>query len=513
MPVLESGLWVPELFPKQIDVFNSRSRILLVSGPRHSGKTWGVVHKVCRHLWETPGARVAMFSKTIKSAKDGGVWEDLVGFAIPEWIAANLESAVVPGVTFDYTVPPKLDGQTRTLYFRVRNMWGSESELKLFSLDYDGEVEVKVKGTRFSMIWFSELTNFEDRKVLVTTKQQLRMPHLRPDQHQWIADTNPGEDGPDSWIYKLWYQEKDMEISASMTDEEKLTFSEFQKQLGLIEIMLDDNPYLSEEKKREIKGDYSYDKDLYARYVEGKWVTGATKGRHFGDVFRESLHVVGDASALDDDDWEVALPSDSCYELICGWDLGDANHAAVIMEKITVGNKIHWLVLDELVIVRGQTSIEEFTLAFMEKMRTIEAMAGKTFHWRHWADESAMRYRSVVDDMDASVVMRASGGEIILEPVPKRPEDVKRRVHMMRRIIFEDRIKISANCKDVIQMFKKLRQGKTKAEYVSQDDHKHPFDALSYAVLMESAWDEQAVLPSVIKTKKRESDIVSMDLV
>ena len=97
-----------------------------------------------------------MFSRTLKNSKDGGNWSLLNRYILPEWFKAKigmkyttLTSEGIPGT--------KIDGQTRTPFFRVSNMHGGESELMLFSLDFDGDIEDKLKEMAFSMIWFSEL--------------------------------------------------------------------------------------------------------------------------------------------------------------------------------------------------------------------------------------------------------------------------------------------------------------------------------------------------------------------
>jgi hypothetical protein len=469
--------------------------MVLVSGPRWSSKTISVVHKVIRHLWETPNARVALFSKTIKNAKDGGVWDDIISFGLPEWLDAGL-TGKDDSIVFEYVVPPKADFITRTLYFKIRNYWGGESELKLFSLDHDWEVEAKVKGQRFSMFWFSELTNFNDRNVLTATKQQLRMPHLRLDQHQWIADTNPSDDGEDHWIYDLWYRDR---------IRENHPHPDFQKQLRLIEIFLSDNPFLSPEKLAEIKGDFAYDKDLYARYVEGKWVGGGTKNRLFADLFKSEIHVAGSTADADEKEWSLLLPTEQCFGLITGFDLGDANHSAHILEKIEHGGKTYWNVLDELVVTGGEMSLEQFTKLFLEKMDAIEANipAGRKVWWRHYSDESCNRYRSAVDDYDRNIVLRASGGRIDLEGVPKPSGSVEARKTILRRLLHEQRILISANCEATRAMLKRARGGKHKGEVILGDKHKHPFDSLMYPILMESAYDVMQFQSEIAATGKR----------
>jgi len=156
MPKDADGNWYPDLFPKQLEVVNSQARTLLVEGPRLSGKTTATLHRIVRHLWETPDARVAMFSRTIKNSKEGGTWSLLHDVVLKEWIEAKIglhyttrSAEKRPGF--------KLDSLSRTLYFRISNVHGGESTCMLFSLDHDPDIEDKAKEMEFSMVYFSEL--------------------------------------------------------------------------------------------------------------------------------------------------------------------------------------------------------------------------------------------------------------------------------------------------------------------------------------------------------------------
>src|SRR5262249_18987491 len=126
--------------------------------------TWAVLHKLVRHLWDTDGARLAMFSKTMKKSKEGGTWSDINRITLPEWIASGIGLRYTTK-TNEGTPGPKIDGQTRTPYFRITNRHGTTSEAMLFSLDYDKDVEDKLKEMRFSCIYFSELSKFRERMV------------------------------------------------------------------------------------------------------------------------------------------------------------------------------------------------------------------------------------------------------------------------------------------------------------------------------------------------------------
>ncbi len=90
MPLNDQGFWVPDLFGKQLDVFNSTARALLVSGNRLAAKSVAVLNKICRHLWDVPGARVAIFARILKHSKDAGQWKNLEQRVLPQWIESGI---------------------------------------------------------------------------------------------------------------------------------------------------------------------------------------------------------------------------------------------------------------------------------------------------------------------------------------------------------------------------------------------------------------------------------------
>jgi phage terminase large subunit len=470
--------WIPRLAPKQVDLFNCFDRAVLVSGPRKTGKTIAIGHRICRHLWETPGARVAIFSKTIKNATDGGIWDDLIKIIVPEWIDSNIgfeytthDSKGIPG--------PRSDTKTKTLYFKVKNHFGGESELKLFSLDYDKDVEAKVKGTRFSMMWFSELSLFEDKNVFKVSLLQLRMTHLRRDQHMWIADTNPSDQGEDSWIYEYWYRNR-------MKKWDKDKDQKFWNQLALHEIFLPDNPFNTDDDVDELEALYADDPDGYERNVQGKWVkSGSSKGKHFSGVFNEYTHVIGGG-----DDGDAIDISPNTIDLFTGWDIGDVNHSAHILEKLLVNDKPLWLVHDEQVVIGDHVSTTDFTLEFLDKMDKLQEYYKKDFLWRHWSDDSAINaYRASSGSYDYLDVLAASQNRIMLEAAIKPDGSVRTRVKLLRQLLRENRIFVAARCKATIRMLKECKKGSAENKFVEHNEHKHPFDSLTYPLLMESIED------------------------
>lgn len=499
-----------KLFPKQFDVFNLSiapppvgaldiTPRVLVSGGRMTGKTIAIVHRIMRHLWETPGARAAIFSRTIKVAKDGGIWEDIMD-AAREWCAAGLTDPQT-GAMFEFTTQnssgepgPRIDSQTRTLLFKVRNRFGGESELKLFSLDHDDEVEAKVKSTRFSLIWFSELNLYQDPKVMKVSYLQLRMKHLKPWQHLWIGDTNPHEDGEDHWIYKTWWtqrlqDEKDVraEMKKDGVFESKLeeTLKDkmaFRRSLKLIEIFLDDNIFLEHGHKVALMEQYNGDTGEFARNVNGQWVKGHGRlGAHFANYFFDNQHIVGGNFEGD----SIDLPP-ATTDLICGWDIGDVNHSWHAIESREIDGVMCWCIHEEHVIIGQELTVSEFTMEVMEKMEGLQSLHARTLPWRtHWSDSSSLDvWKSSGSGGSQSVeVETTSQGRIRLLPALKH--SVKSRVRLLQYLLRKNRLFVAHRCERTIQMFRCCCRGSSDGEYVMNNEHKHPFDSLTYAIYME----------------------------
>lgn len=487
----EVTIWTPQLFGRQIEIFNCRKRVLLVCGSRKAGKSWAICHRICRHLWETPGASIGFFAKSVKLAKDGGMWQDLLSYGLPEWIASGIVGQT--GQPFEITTidssgnpGPKQDAQTRTAYFRIRNMYGGESECKLFSIEHDHEVGSKVHSKRFSMIFFSELWMFKDKKVLAATLPALRMPHLMPQPgqpdlwHQWMADTNPDPElGCKSWFYDVWYKER-------LDPNHK--YPKVRDNLELIEMFIEDNPYATDYDREELATFCAGDDCLYDSYVRGVHGEGASKrDRFFAGVFDKTVHVIGNAADPDEDQIDVHASSDI---LLTGWDLGGRNHAACILEpwfrtvETLRGPVVRacFSVLDELLVLGEAIGLDDFTVEFMRKMEKLEDKTGRTdLKWLHFSDDSATTvWRPSSQSYDCMEIEAASGGKIILKGVSKPAGSVEARVRIIKQLLRQKRLWISARCEYVIEMILNLRRGDTDREYVMGDKYKHMFDALTY---------------------------------
>jgi len=470
------GRWSPDLAPKQAVVFNTYKKYVLCSGPVRSGKTIACLHRLLRHAWETPQARITIFAKTVKSAFAGGVWSDLIEIVLPIWLKANMGMRITSG--------PRVDGSTRLHLVKVSNMYGGESEIQLRSLDYDFDITAIIKSARISMCYFSELSNFQNRIVFTDTAERLRMPHLPESAHQWISDSNPADDGTSSWIYKLFYEER-------VADNHP--FPDVQAKFQLIEFSLEDNIWMSESERNEIFARYAHDADRRDRYCFGKWTTSTEAGL-FSEVFLADTHVLGKANTYDEDDWEVILPSETCSKMVTGWDIGESkNHSAHILERIGTdgfqGSVFH--VLDEIVSVGTMLTVEDFTTLVDERIEFWAKYIRDHCHtlpveWRHWSDLSAFdTFRASLGCFDHMIVAVASEGRIMLQACPKGKGSIFKRVDLLRKLLFQNRIYVSARCVQTVKMLGSLKKGKTKMEPVQSNEMTHVFDSLTYALAPE----------------------------
>lgn len=480
------GFWLPAICLKQFEVFNCFKRYVLLAGPRRSAKTVAVVNKIIRHAWENDRALIAIITKTIKNAKAGGVWEDLIKFALPQWIEAN--------IGLKYTQEPKVTGDARMNLLRISNRHGTESEIQLHSIDYCGEMSSKFKGTRFSMFFISELDNFDSRVVFDVAVDQLRSFTVPREQQQFMADTNPPSSGTRNWQHDFWFKEKDRLDHPD---------PDYQQEICRIDFKISDNPFLTPQEVAELKAKYRSQKSVYDRYVDGIWTEGS-EGSHFIDVFNEEVHIMGSTTT-----GERILPSPGCLEqsqgsgaLITGWDLGEVNHSWSLLEKIEVDGEdgktiTKFALIEDLVVVKKEIGkvigIRAFVEEVLDRMDKWENWCLKTYkrkpRWRHFSDNSAFKIKSLAESSDELLVREISNGKVNLAAAPKYRNSVRDRVKLTHQLLFEQRLFFAAQCEKTITAIKSIKKGESSVEYVQINEFKHPFDSLSYALISEAPID------------------------
>ena len=475
-------VWVPPLNAKQFEIFNDYHRYMLVDGPRKSGKTWGIAHRVLRHIFDTDGGRFAIINKTMKLAKSSGVWNLICDRMIPEWEKNCAGFKVKEG--------PKVSGDTKLSFIKIWNRHGTVSELQCHSLEHAQEVEAKFKSSVYSGFWCSEADQYLTEHAFHILCDSLRMtPFIPYGQHQIILDMNPPDSGENNWFYDVFFKQR-------IKEPEEGEDQTFVKGLHRIGFSLNDNPQLDPAEKAELISRYKKRPTLYARFIEGKWVQDITDG-HFSESYDETVHVIGTDSP-NEEEREVIVPSEGCNTLLTGWDMGERNHSFHILEKAITNVQVEdpktkeprlipvtaFYILDEMVVIGGYVSIRDFVEGAMAKIEHWEKWILNThnrrINWRHWSDTSAFNMRAAAEASEAAIAYEVSGHRIILEGAPKYRNSKRDRVQLIAHLLDEQRLFVSAQLHATKTMFTNLRKGSTEAEFIKADQHRHPFDSLSY---------------------------------
>ena len=507
-----SGAWQPDLSPKQ-QAFRwavhpnnpAKKKYHCISGPRRSSKTWAVLNAMVEHAWLVPGAHITLLTPTLSAGVDGGPWQLLTDEIIPNWINGNFG--------LDWVREPYVSGATKKPMLELTNIHGGKSKIQLDSMR-EGEAQIakQFKGKIFTMAVVSEASNWiKERQTNDLLVEIFRKPGLPAQVNTLIYDTNPAEEGARHWLYQLFYDfrtQQDLDPS----------LRPLQDQLQLTEFFIDDNPYLSQADKNLMLAQYAHNPDLYARYFEGKWVT-ATGNGVFSDVFKPTIHVLGGIETPANPEPDILVPEENCHALYTGWDPGVSNYASVILEKISVrkpdgsGFESAYKVLDELVALQSNYTIGDFTLDFMEKMEFWEQQIGRPVHWMHYADRSVFDYReSISDRYQHQEVFAVSKGKISLIAVSKGKDSVRQRIDFLRKLLFQNRVYFSnSRCPKLIESIQGLKRDKN-GPIVRGSQHKHAFDALTYAISALSYEEMDAAIRGVVAKPVKHTGPVMLEL-
>lgn len=487
--------WEPDLAAKQLDFYRSDARTRVAVGPRYTGKTWVLEHAVFQHCWRHE-ARFAFVPKTTRVSKSG-VWAELTGKIYDEWKAAGVCSEKAD---FGWTREPWTDPVTKVLHAELWNRHGTKSQIQVFPIQFEHEAEDRVFSTQFSGFWLSEAHLWPTDRVYEKLCDQIRLPGVSFDDQLILIDANPPATGKKHWLYSTFLDPFPIPEDKPEEVREQLQYERSKTRVW--KFYVEDNPKGDQRALRAYAARYANKPLEYARYVEGKWVDGVEAELIFSSVWNETTHVVGDISAPDERDWQVMAPSNGLHAqrlggmvtLVGGWDPGSVNHAWVGVQPWTdASGRMCVDVLDEHVLVGEKVSVREFARGVKKKVDVLEELAGFPITWQDFSDSSAMVFRAAADvpmdadATDAAIIGAESEGKhrLIGSAHLKKPGWQKRRADFLSEMLMQGRIRVSAQCLWVKRMFEKLRRDmseKPKGYVASEQEEKHVFDALSYAV-------------------------------
>lgn len=253
------------LTDRQYEVFDDRSRYLMIMGSAGSGKTIFACTKVIMYALEYPNARVGVFRQTLPSLKKTA-WKEIRELLL-EYNIVFKENKSDGVITLD---------NDSTIEFIPTD---SDEKLRSLNLDY---------------VYVEQA---EEISLDVFTELDLRIRHKVYKEHwgQFLLVVQPGR--KTHWLYRLFYQLKDND-----PDYHKEHFSYL------------DNPFLPEEQRKAYEALKDIDPDKYRTHTLGEWITDSkqifTSNWSVGHPrFNFSFYTGGI-------DWGWNSPA--CF-LLCGW--------------------------------------------------------------------------------------------------------------------------------------------------------------------------------------------------
>lgn len=428
----------------------------------------------------------------------------------------------------EWIIQPKMEMLTHRLHFSCTNKWGGESKYFLDSLKVEQEVWERFRGKTIADIYLTEADNFKESRTFDCLVECLR--DYPPEQRRLICDTNPPEEADEHWLHKKFFQFPSMDLDNLSNDHKKelgidllvgkeyddawLSLKELQAELVVHTFSVADNAFISDKEKRAQFARYALDHDLRDRMFYGIWKR-ATGDGIFSETFREEIHVRGEYQTPANPDPEKVIPEEGCFEMLGSWDIGNRRNSAVyLIEPIRVEviendepvPKIGFKYLWGFSSVGVQQDLARTHDAVMEGIEWIEGYIGKEPRWIHWSDSSSFDVSGQTQTSEATDIWRMSNGKIELRSITtpyvgmKGQGSVERRINMMQRMLFENRIFISAaKCPALVQMFKSIKRNNA-GKLATTNPLKHDFDAASYGPSVECFMEMKRTMPKIRMT-------------
>jgi hypothetical protein len=468
----------PDLNPTQQESFDDPADIVCCVGPKGSGKTVGLAHKIVRHMYENPNALQLAISATQTTGKEG-FGHELENMILPQW---------QEGMNLEFK-PWKMDPVTKDRHMWIGNRFAGWSKLMLKSIPHCNMVEARVKGPAYSGAYVDELDVCGGIEYFEYTNAQLgrRAGILGP--QQFTASLNPTD--PAHWTYKFLYEDyvvteggrvwpNDTEKPGIMRDwSQSLYFVPFSENAH----RLDPNYRVRLEKM------FRSNPILYKRLIEGRWIAVPAGDAFFKLFYSEAVHVAGTTEPQ-----VRGLKPITGKPIIIGYDLGKVNSGIIFMQCIETEFGPYWLVFDELCYYGERIPYQRVARALLEKMAYWNRRVGYRFQYRHLSDSSAFnQFQAAKGSVDAADILEYTTkiikdnpdrfGELSpvrLVEVPKPPDSVKARAGLVVEVLMDRQMIVSAPCKWVRGMFMQLIRSKEDPSEPAGGKWRHTFDALSY---------------------------------
>lgn len=484
-------MWEPDLNNSQRIAWNSSARYNLLHGEKGSGKGIGALHAGVRHCYENNDALFLIISQSVRTGKFG-LMRDLIKIVLPAWRDGNRYPPMTPdmkphplagklmdeGIGLEYS-DPRIDPSSKDTIIDIVNMNGNKCQIVMFSIPYDGVIEERIRALSPSFVMVDELDVCnEDYLDMVAIQLGRRSGIDGPQQYYGVC--NPR--GKTHWIYRRWWEQNVLE-DGKTTDPDYC-----QIHVPVTENLHRLPPGYVDGLKKILKHPI-----IRRRLIGGEWVDMPAGDAIFRDVFLRELHVRG---SVVDGTGEIPIEG---FSLIVGLDPGPKNFSAHIMQCIPTTDGNVWKIIDELNYVGKPTHPRVILRKLKERLELWDDIVGVKLNRTFIADE-ACDDEELHGDFSARALMRFAkevGLEMRLRFFNARSGNnktsggsVPARVQMMIDLLTEQRMLVSAQCVQTIDMFEALTSQKPKRdEYDAfaglrpkRSAHIHPFDSMTYPI-------------------------------
>jgi len=450
--------WTPDLNPTQQKIFDDPTRNILAYGEKGTGKSIGCGHKMVRHCYENTNAFQICIAPSIFTGKEG-IWHDLDQFILPAW---------KKGFGLEYT-ESKLDPETKDRHRWIGNIHGEWSKIVLKSIPHASYVEARVKGPAPSGVYIDEITNCNGREYYTYPAAQLMRRRDVEGPMQFLASCNP--EGPSNWVYQLFWDE----VINKETGERDHDYAVYH--VPISENLHRLPPGYIEHLTKVLK-----DPIQKRRLIDGEWVDMPTGQSIFKDHYVRDLVVRGDETR------QTGILPVKGFPIEVGYDPGTTNFCISFKQLLFVGEKLIWIVFDELNFVGSHRTYKHVVARVLETMDYWNRKCDTVFKFNHIGDAAAFTTRRQDGSFDVQDIEKYSEKRIKMKPCPKGKESIVGRVRMVQGYLDDSALFVSAKCKHTIDMLTLLSSKRAKpGEYDPnlamtpiRNRYIHQFDAMTY---------------------------------
>jgi hypothetical protein len=445
---------------------------VLLHGPKGTCKSTIAVHKAVLAMHENANNLGLMISMFHSSSVEGGVWEKLVNYILPEWF---------DGIGLDHT-DPRMDPKTKAMLIFIGNKFGGWSRIILKSLPPGSTAATltsKAYGTEPGFVLFDEIGLADDPAYFTKISQQMRRPGIP--YPQFVGTCNPPEQGEEHWLYDLFFRQP---------LEDKLS----EKDYKAIAVPMSENVFWDEDQisknRRRVMADCRFDPSAAERLLAGEWVARPIGNALFADIFYFNKHVIGDAKN------GIGLLPVPGYPIIISYDPGNVNSSISFQQMVVANGKMMWLWLGDIDHLGEKILFRKLAWEVIEKMKFWRETMKHPFQFMHIADEAAInQYRAASGSYDAKEFEDAYNAvakennfkpepgqdKIKLIGCPHGPGSVEARVHMTRSELADGTLYVSATARNSVNMFMHLPESpKEPGKPHKTSKWRHKFDSGTY---------------------------------